>query len=137
MLYNATVHGILEPTATLPIDRAANDFKLLSNATQLSLISLPSNIKLHRLGRANNKNPRSVKTIFNSRKFNVGKRTHDATGQAISISVSRDRTILERHEIRQVYVELEVRKKSGEHNIAFKYRNRIPFIAFTTHGIHY
>lgn len=101
----------MESTAILFVDRATDDVKILSDITQLLSIRLPSNIELHRLDRYNNKNPWPVKTLLSSKEkalqfindFNVGKPTHVATDRAISISITRDRTILERHEIRRVH----------------------------------
>jgi len=65
--------------------------------------------------------------------FNSHKRTQSVP--AISISISRDRTLLERQEIRRVYTELENRKKNGEHNISINYRNGIPLIVPNDGGV--
>lgn len=62
--FNVIVHGLLESSATSPVDRMADDLKLLSDSANLLAISLPTNIKLIRLGRANDKNPRPLKDIF-------------------------------------------------------------------------
>jgi len=81
---------------------------------------------------------RSLKVVFSTKelasnfinKFNVGKR--NASAHSISISVVRDRTLLERKYIRRIYAELEEREKNGESNIMVKYRNGIPSIAPVT-----
>jgi hypothetical protein len=130
----------LESTSTSPVSRIAEDIKLLSDTTQLLSITLPSNIKSLRLGRANNKNPRPLKVIFPSKEqalkcindFNVGRRSQDVPN--LTISVARDRTLLERQEIRRIYSELDNRKKSGELNITIRYRNGIPTIVSTIQG---
>jgi hypothetical protein len=46
----------------------------------------------------------------------------------LEILVVRDRTIMERQEIRRVYVELDARKAKGERNIAIRYTNGVPSI---------
>lgn len=85
-----------------------------------------------------------LQTIFTSKEqalqfinnYNVGKWSHNAANQVICISFTRDRTLLERQEIRRLYAELEVRKNSGEHNIIVKYINGIGTIVFSIHEFH-
>lgn len=142
--FNAIVHGLLESVAATPVDRTADDFKLLSNTSHLLAIPLSSDIKLIRLGRANGKNPRPLKIVFTSKEqalkfihdFNVSKRSHDSASHPITISVARDRTPLERQEIRRVYAEFDVRKNSGEQNILVRYRNGTPSIVSNTQRFH-
>lgn len=96
-------------------------------------LTLPQDLKLFRVGRKISSKPRPLKVVLQSKEmalnlvsiFNSHKRTQSVP--ANSISISRDRTLLERQEIRRVYTELENRKKNGEHNISIKYsRGRQP-----------
>lgn len=136
--YNFIVHGLPESTASLANTRIADDLKSLSDTAQLLTLSLPPDAKLFRLGVGGNNKARPLKVIFPSKElastfindFNVGKR--NARAHSISISVVRDRTLLERKHIRRVYAELDERKKNGESNIMVKYRNGIPSIAPVT-----
>lgn len=120
---NIIVHGLQESSSNDPTVRIASDIKLLGDNIHPCNLTLPQDLKLFRLGRKISGKPRSLKVVLQSKEmalnlvsvFNSHKRTQSIP--ANSISISRDRTLLERQEIRRVYTELENRKKNGEHNI--------------------
>jgi hypothetical protein len=138
---NIIVHGLQESSSNDPTARIASDIKLLDDNIHPCNLTLPQDLKLFRLGRKISGKPRPLKVVLQSKEmalslvsvFNSHKRTQSVP--ANSISISRDRTLLERQEIRRVYTELENRKKNGEHNISIKYRNGIPLIVPNDGGV--
>lgn len=138
---NIIVHGLQESSSNDPAVRIASDIKLLDDNIHPCNLTLPQDLKLFRLGRKISGKPRPLKVVLSSKEmalslvsaFNSHKRTQLVP--ANSISISRDRTLLERQEIRRVYTELENRKKSGEHNISIRYRNGIPLIVPNDGGV--
>lgn len=140
-LYNIVVHGLPDSLETSPSSRAADDIKKFNEAIHPISMSIPSESKLFRLGRPNKDKPRPLKIIFPSKEqafsfiieFNTSKRSVGSDNLLQSINISRDRTLLERQEIRRVYQELDSRKKKGEHNISIRYRNGAPHIMSSDH----
>ncbi|XP_050529713.1 uncharacterized protein LOC126899159 [Daktulosphaira vitifoliae] len=140
-LFNIVVHGLSESSETSPSSRANDDIKKLNEVIQPLSLSVLSDCKLFRLGRPNNTKPRPLKVIFSSKEqassfvidFNTGKRSLGADNNLQNIHVSRDRTLLERQEIRRVYQDLDNRKKQGETNITIRYRNGFPYIVKNNH----
>ncbi|CAI6358501.1 unnamed protein product [Macrosiphum euphorbiae] len=55
-------------------------------------------------------------------------RSRGATDPPLSVSVVCDRTLMERQQVRQVYADLEQRRKNGEHNIVVRHFNGVPSI---------
>ncbi|KAL4126382.1 hypothetical protein QTP88_010604 [Uroleucon formosanum] len=121
---NIIVHGLQESSSNDPTVRIASDIKLLDDNIHPCNLTLPQDLKLFRLGRKISGKPRPLKVVLSSTEmalsfvsvFNSHKRNQLVPSN--SISISRDRTLLERQEIRRVYAELENRKKNGEHNIS-------------------
>lgn len=82
-------------------------------------MSIPSESKLLILDRPNKDKPRPLKIIFPTKEqafsfvteFNTSKRSIDTENHLQSIHISRDRTLLERQEMRCVYQELDNRRK--------------------------
>lgn len=131
---NIIVHGLQESPANDPTVRIASDTKLLADTIQPCNLSLPSDSKLFRLGHKVRGKPRPLKIILSSKEvalnfltvFNTYKRT--LSPPTDTISISRDRTLLERQEIRRVYNELDDRRKKGDHNVSIRYRSGVPFL---------
>lgn len=140
-LFNIVVHGLSESSENSPSSRANDDVKKLNEIIQPLSLSIPSNCNLLRLGRLNNTKPRPLKVIFSSKEqafsfvvdFNTAKRSSGADNNLQNIQVSRDRTQLERQEIRRVYQDLDNRKKQGEAGITIRYRNGFPHIVKNNH----
>jgi len=100
---------------------------------------MPSDFKLIRLGRVQPNINRPLKVIFKTKDqviniistFNTSKKTNPA----ILISISRDRTFMERKMVRQTYSELKERNEKGELGIIIKYFNGMPRIINSRPGI--
>lgn len=144
-MFNVVVHGLPESTQLLPAARISDDIKCINEAIQPFSMSLPPNPKLFRLGRVNalSEKPRPLKVVFPSKElafqfvsdYNTSKRSADSgSHRCKTIHISRDRTFLERQEIRGVYAELDNRKKQGELNISIRYKNGIPRIVQNSQG---
>ncbi|KAE9542413.1 hypothetical protein AGLY_003274 [Aphis glycines] len=139
--HNIIVHGLQESPSNDHTARIASDIKLLDNSIQPCNLTLPKVLKLFRLGHKRSGKPRPLKVVLSSKEmahsfvsaFNSYKRTQLVP--ANSISISHDRTLLERQEIRRVYSEHENRKKNGEHNIFIRYRSGIPLIVPNDGGV--
>lgn len=143
-LSNIVVHGLPDSTQLLQAARISNDVKCINEFILPFSLPLP-HPKLFRLGRVNadSDEPRSLKVVFPTEEqalqfisdFNTSKRTTESGNNLNTIHISRDCTILERQEIRRVYVELDKRKKSGELNISIRYKNETPRIVQNSQGI--
>jgi len=100
---------------------------------------MPSDFKLIRLGRVQPNINRPLKVILKTKDqviniistFNTSKRANPA----IVISISRDRTFMERKLVRQTYAELKERNEKGELGITIKYFNGMPRIINSRIGI--
>jgi len=55
-------------------------------------------------------------------------RSRAATDPPLLVSVVRDRTLMERQQVRQVYADLEQRRKNGENNTVTRHFNGVPSI---------
>lgn len=138
---NIIVHGLQESSSNDPTVRIASDTRLLDDNIHPCNLTLPQDLKLFRLGHKISGKPRPLKVVLPSKEvalslvsaFNSHKRNKLVPTN--SISISRDRTLLERKEIRHVYTELENRKKNGDHNISIRYRNGIPLIVPNDGGV--
>ncbi|KAF0701871.1 Reverse transcriptase domain-containing protein, partial [Aphis craccivora] len=136
MLFNAIVHGLIESSATIPTDRLSDDLQHLSQSLLPLAMSLPADVKMIRLGRTIGKNPRPLKVIFSSKitshqfikDFVTDMRSRAATDPPLLVSVVRDRTLMERQQVRQVYADLVQRRKNGENNIVVRHFNGVPSI---------
>lgn len=134
--FNAIVHGLIESSATIPTVRLSDDLQHLSESILPLAMSLPADVKMIRLGRTIGKNPRPLKVIFSSKNtsqqfikdFLTGMRSRAATDPPLLVSVVRDRTLMERQQVRQVYADLEQRRKNGENNIMVRHFNGVPSI---------
>ncbi|KAL5245838.1 hypothetical protein ACI65C_013246 [Semiaphis heraclei] len=134
--FNAIVHGLIESSATIPTERLSDDLQHLSESILPLAISLPPDVKMIRLGRTIGKNPRPLKVIFSSKiasqqftkDFVTGMRSRAATDPPLLVSVVRDRTLMERQQVRQVYADLEQRRRNGENNIVVRHFNGVPSI---------
>ncbi|CAI6360072.1 unnamed protein product [Macrosiphum euphorbiae] len=134
--FNAIVHGLIESSATIPTERLSDDLQHLSESILPLAMSLPSDVKMIRLGRTIGKNPRPLKVIFSSKitsqqfikDFVTGMRSRTTTDPPLLVSVVRDRTLMERQQVRQVYADLEQRRKNGENNIVVRHFNGVPSI---------
>lgn len=130
--FNFIVHNLPEACSTIPSERITSDSKNLSDILSPLGISLPSNFKLIRLGRIQPNITRPLKVILKDKDevlhiistFNTSKRSCPA----IPISISRDRTLMERKLVRETYNELKERSEKGELDIMIKYFNGMPRI---------
>ncbi|KAF0715086.1 Reverse transcriptase domain-containing protein [Aphis craccivora] len=115
--FNFIVHNLPESCSTIPSERVTSDSKNLTNILSPLAISLPSNFKLIRLGRTQPNITRPLKVILKAKDevlhiiwtFNTAKRSCPA----IPISISRDRTLMERKLVRETYSELKEVKKGN------------------------
>ncbi|CAI6357915.1 unnamed protein product [Macrosiphum euphorbiae] len=55
-------------------------------------------------------------------------RSRATTNPPLLVSVVRDRTLMERQQVRQVYADLQQRRKNGENNIVVRHFNGVPSI---------
>jgi hypothetical protein len=80
---NFIVHGLNESSSLIPAEKNAYSLDQLNKITQSFSISLPTNLKLIRLGHINDNRPRPLKVILTSKDitlrviadFNFGKRS--------------------------------------------------------------
>jgi regulator of replication initiation timing len=139
---NIIVHGLQESQELLSTSRASDDIKLINNYLHPFSMSLPPNPKSFRLGRALSGKPRPLKVVFPNKElalnfisdFNTNLRSSESGITQIPIKISRDRTFVERQEIRRVYVEFDKRRKQGEQNISIRYKNGTPRIIQGSHN---
>lgn len=136
---NLIVHNLTESSSTISSERIASDTKNLIDILSPISISLPPNFKIIRLGRSQSNNPRPLKIFLNNKEevlnilslFNTTKRTCPS----VTISISRDRTLMERNLVRQIYAEFKDRTDKGESNIRIRYSNGIPHIVNHGHDV--
>lgn len=137
--FNFIVHNLPESSSATPSERIASDSKNLTDILSPLSISMPSDFKLIRLGRVQPNINRPLKVILKAKDqviniistFNTSKKTNPA----ILISISRDRTFMERKLVRQTYSELKERNEKGELGIIIKYFNGMPRIINSRPGI--
>jgi len=143
-LSNIVVHGLPEFIQLLPAAKISDDIKCINKFILPFSLSLPANPKLFRLRRVNadSYKPQPLKVVFPTKEqalqfisdFNTSKCTTESGNNLNTIQISRS-TILERQELRRVYVELDKHKKSGELNISIRYKNRTLRIVQNSQGI--
>ncbi|KAL4100706.1 hypothetical protein QTP88_020740 [Uroleucon formosanum] len=114
-IFHFIVHNLPE-SSTIPSERIASDSKNLTDILSPLSISMPSDFKLIRLAKD------QVINIIST--FNTSKKSNPA----IIISISRDRTFMERKLVRQTYAELKERSEKGELDILIMYFNGMPRI---------
>lgn len=128
---NLIVNNLIESSSTISTERIASDSKSLIDILSPRSISLPPNFKLVRLGRSQSNNPRPLKIFLNNKEevlnilstFNITK----LSGPSVTIYISRDRTLMERKLVRQIYAEFKNRTDKGESNIRIRYSNKRNF----------
>jgi len=138
---NIIVHSLQESSSNDLTARIAFNIKFLDDNIHPCNLTLPQDLKIFRLGHKRSGKPRPLQEVLSSKEmalsfvstFNSHKRTQLIP--ANSISISRDRTLIERQEIRRVYTDLENRKKNVEHNFSIRYRNGIPLIVPNDGGV--
>lgn len=112
---NVIVHGLIKSFAVLSAGHIADDIQYLSDSVLQLSMSLPPNMKMIRSGHTNGKNPRQLKIIFPSKAISLqiirdlvaNTRSRSAVNSPLSVSIIRDRTLMGKQQIRQVYVDLE------------------------------
>ncbi|KAE9531663.1 hypothetical protein AGLY_010869 [Aphis glycines] len=152
ILSNNTQSSLLSSSNTLAPEsldsrahkRVENDINLVHDIFQKLEPQLPptSICKAYRAGKNVNTKPRLLKVVLVS---------HDDLNRVIvpflylritsperftNISISRDRTLLERQSIRGIYNELRTRQDYGESNITIRYTNGFPQIVPPTNPPH-
>ncbi|KAF0713717.1 Uncharacterized protein FWK35_00032194, partial [Aphis craccivora] len=94
------------------------------------------NLKSIRIGKPNDRGPRPLKVFFSSKEiahklvsdFIKNARGLPPDSRLRSVTMTRDRTPLERESIRLVYTELDNRKKNRKTDLTINYRGGFPFI---------
>lgn len=114
----------------------------LSNPSFLppSTLPLPINFKSIRLGKPTNRGSRPLKVFLSSKDtalklishFNFFNRSQLPNNVLHPISITQDRTKLERKDLRRIYAELDSRKMNGEAYIVIKYYIGHPSIVSTS-----
>lgn len=130
--FNFIVHNLPESSSAIPSERIASDSKNLTDILSPLSICMPSDFKLIRVGRVLPNINRPLKVILKAKDevrhiistFNTLKKSSPAT----LISISRDRTLMERNLVRLTYAELKKRNEQGELDIKIKYFNGMPRI---------
>ena len=131
---NVLAHGLPESSASNFAAKIAEDKSSLSTLfSQLSL-GAPVDFKVIRLGKLSSNKPRPVKIIFCNQHTaanvlstfrTLKKRSPDFQ---VGINLVRDKTRLEREQLRVCHQELARRNQEGEPNLTITYQNGVPCI---------
>ncbi|KAL4154153.1 hypothetical protein QTP88_001986 [Uroleucon formosanum] len=117
-------------------ERISDDTSKIAETIDPYFPEAVANLKSIKLGKPNDRGPRPLKVFFSSKEialklvsdFNKNARGLPPDSRLRSVTMTRDRTPLERESIRLVYTELENRKKNGETDLTINYRDGFPFI---------
>lgn len=131
---NIIIHGIKESLETVTKDRITHDNNKINEL--FTLLSINSDVidNISRLGHPSSSSQRPIKLILRSScdvdrvlmSFTKVKRESPTTLH--NISFVKDRTLIERQHIKEVYMEFKNRFEAGEKNIKIQYFNGIPKI---------
>lgn len=141
---NIIIRGAPESLDSQAHKRVEDDINLVHDIFQKLEPQVPqtSICKAFRIGKNVNTKPRLLKVVLLS---------HDDPNRVIvpflrlrttspeqfaNISISRDRTLLERQSIREIYNELRTRQDHGESNISIRYTDGFPRIVPATNLTH-
>jgi len=126
----------MESSSSVIEQRISDDTSKIAETIKSYFSELPANLKSIRLGKPNDRGPRPLKVFFSFKDialklvsdFNKNARSLPPDSTLCSVTMTRDRTPLERQSIRLVYTELENRKKNGETDLTINNRDGFPFI---------
>lgn len=98
---------------------------ILNNAT-----TLPSPVKVIRLGRSQSNKPRPLKVVFNSVSdvFDILKNKRNLSIDHPNVSVSSDRTQIQRDYMQKLREQLTTRSSNGENGLTIKFIKGVPKI---------
>jgi hypothetical protein len=131
---NIIAYGIPESIST-DLSTKINDDKIILHGIFSKLSQeIPKEFKPIRLGKPSSSAPRPIKIIFNSHEtastailaYRLAK-TRALNFQPLT-SLVRDKTPLERQQLRTCHLELERRESAGESNLTITYVNGIPTV---------
>jgi len=133
---NVIISGLKESSSSAIEERISYDTSKIAETIDPYFPEVVANLKSIRLGKPNDRGPRALKVFFSSKEialklvsdFNKNARGLPPDSRLRSVTMTRDRTPLERESIRLVYTELENRKKNGETDLTINYRDGFPFI---------
>lgn len=133
---NVIIRGLKESSSSVIEERISDDTSKIAETINPYFPEVVANLKSIRLGKPNDRGPRPLKVFFSSKEialklvsdFNKNARGLPPNSGLRSVTMTRDRTPLERESIRLVYTELENRKKNGETDQTINYRDGFPFI---------
>lgn len=130
--FNVIMHGIPESTSTNFSTRVNDDKIIVRDIFLILSTDIPNEFKPFRLGKPTSSTSRPIKVIFGS---------HDAASIALTsfrcakaqnrnylplTSLVRDKTLLERQQLRTCHLELERRSAAGEIDLTISYINGTP-----------
>jgi len=133
---NIVIRGVPESLDPLASKRVTDDINFVQDIFHKLDPPLPSTsiCKAFRIGKSENSLPRILKVVLSSnddvdRVITPYLRLRVASpDQFTKVTISRDRTLSERHSIRETYSELRARQDNGEKNISIRYFNGFPRI---------
>lgn len=135
---NVIAYGIPELHSRSSREKIANDKKFVFELFFNLSINVPTDVKLFRIGKNYNNDPRPLKIIFKSKteaasllsSLNETRRNYVYLPPGIRFV--RDKSKLERQLLRESHEELERRMHNGEKDLSISYNNGIPQINSAT-----
>lgn len=117
---NVIIRGLKESSSSITKERISDDTSKIAETIDPYFPEIVGILKSIRLGKPNDRGPRLLKVFFSSKEiahklvsdFNKNARGLPPDSKLRSVTMTRDRTPLERESIRLVYTELENRKKN-------------------------
>lgn len=139
--YNLLVYNIPESSSSSSTQRISDDKASFSSLVEPLVQTIPSNLKLFRLGKVQTNNTRPLKVIFQTKEA-AAKFLQDFTdaktdGKVFSsdLRIVRDKTSLQRSLLKSCHLELDQRSKDGENDLSIKFINGLPKVVRSKNGI--
>jgi len=133
---NLIIWGVPESPSTSISERIIQDKKFVSDIFDKLNPPVPveSILRAYRISKTPDNKPRLLKIVLSSRAVvdsvvtTFPKLQINSPDHLRPVAITRDRTQSERQSIREVYQELNTRRKRGESNISIRYHEGIPKI---------
>lgn len=131
--FNVLLHGAPESNSKMSATRIKHDNDLATKLIEKFLQSAgPHPFKTLRLGGVSSKKPRPLRIIF-EKVADVAEIIKNFSKEVLdqslaNVSISRDRTPIERKFLNDLRAELRNRVDAGERNLTIRYRNGVPRI---------
>lgn len=122
---NVILYNIPESSSTDYNERRLHDLNFISSTLE-NTVSTANDMKLFRLGKPAVNKVRPLKVVFQNRNEAMAVLLQSDRLKAKGISVSRDRTPLERQALHEVRNELKARESDGETDLTIKFVNGVP-----------